>query len=347
MTDTRPLNAGRERSGVRSVPWSRRGRQLVQSGKVSQSASGHWTETQADSKKCMPFYPARFGANGPNPRCPDWCPTACAKTYSLGYNLHQFAARASAFRKNRRDVTCWCVMLCSTIPISSEDRRSVSVSTNGAKDLGKGKHLVVPSVVPTKPSGFCIDQHHFADPKLAQVVAAWTPSPESSRLTSSPSFNVTRGRDMNPQQHGDRPPIPNRARVPAERASPLNGTPTVRNGSSKPTASRWSFASWGVRDAVHGLQLQRRPGRHSEHATETTLSNRQVRHLGHEPVPNPGVFAVATEGRITSSRQFPTSTDHRMPVLCKWLALGDGLCDRLNEVANMAHDLGELWRHVR
>jgi hypothetical protein len=34
-------------------------------------------------------------------------------------------------------------------------------------------------VVPTKTSGFCIDQHHFADPKLAQIAAAWDTLPES------------------------------------------------------------------------------------------------------------------------------------------------------------------------
>jgi hypothetical protein len=70
-------------------------------------------------------------------------------------------------------------MLCDAIPTPSGGRRSVSISTNGAKDLGKGKHLVVPSVVPTKTSGFCINQHHFADPKLAQIAAAWDTLSES------------------------------------------------------------------------------------------------------------------------------------------------------------------------
>ena len=70
-------------------------------------------------------------------------------------------------------------MLCGAISTPSGGRRSVSVSTNGAKDLGKGKHLVVPSVVPTKTSGFCINQHQFADAKLAEVVAAWDTLPES------------------------------------------------------------------------------------------------------------------------------------------------------------------------
>ena len=65
------------------------------------------------------------------------------------------------------------------VTFGSGGRRSVSTSTNGAKDLGKGKHLVVPSVVPTKTSGFCINQHHFADPTLAQIAAAWDTLPES------------------------------------------------------------------------------------------------------------------------------------------------------------------------
>ncbi len=38
---------------------------------------------------------------------------------------------------------------------------------------------MVPSVVPTKASGSCINQHHFADSKLAEVVAAWDALPES------------------------------------------------------------------------------------------------------------------------------------------------------------------------
>ena len=38
---------------------------------------------------------------------------------------------------------------------------------------------MVPSVVPTKTSGFCINQHQFADAKLAEVVAAWDTLPES------------------------------------------------------------------------------------------------------------------------------------------------------------------------
>ena len=65
------------------------------------------------------------------------------------------------------------------VTFGSGGRRSVSASPNGAKDLGKGKHLVVPPVVPTKASGSCINQHRFADAKLAQVVAAWDALPES------------------------------------------------------------------------------------------------------------------------------------------------------------------------
>ena len=171
------------------------------------------------------------------------------------------------FQKKRRNVTCWCVMLCVAISESSGGRRSVSVSTNGAKDLGKGKHLVVPSVVPTKASGFCINQHQFADAKLAEVVAGWILYPSRSRLTSSTSFNVTEVRHESSSSTTIGPQSPIKSACPRTRASPLNGTPRVRKELLTPVAFRSLFGLSAARGVVDALRLRHRLERHSEPAT--------------------------------------------------------------------------------
>ena len=162
-------------------------------------------------------------------------------------------------------------MLFVATPTSSGGRRSVS-QVNGAKDLGKGKHLAVPSVVPTKASGSCINQHHFADAKLAQVVAASDPQSIKAGLLTIIQRD---GGQTWILRRGDRTPM-HRSSVPANTSQSVK---LVRRGRGKNSERRRSWGSLFGLSAARGTVGESRFAlleRCSEHATETSLSGRQT-----------------------------------------------------------------------